>query len=424
MTQGNVTATTLRPSDLRSLRDAVLDTAGPIAVAGAGTAAGWAGPLAPVDTVLDTTGLTGVIVHNPGDMTVAVRSGMPLRELIDELAPQRQRVAFDAARVADGATVGGLIATGDAGPAALVFGSLRDLVIGITMVLADGTVARSGGHVIKNVAGYDLARLLHGSYGAFGVIAEVVLRLHPRPERAATLVIPCPLDEAAQHATAVLGGPYEPAALEWISGPDDGPGGRLLVRIECAEGAMGARVQRLRSALGTGELWDGPQRPPLQGPEGAWPDSHGRDPDPSGGEQPARPPGASQSAVRSTEPAADDDPWAEHARLVRGTPDLAVLRIGVRPSRLPDVLAQLPTRTVTAGLGTGVATVTLPAEAVADAHARVHTAGGTSVLRARPADPDTPAWGPPPSAVGVLQALKSELDPQGRFGPGRFAPWF
>jgi glycolate oxidase FAD binding subunit len=402
MTQGNMTATTLRPTDLRSLRDAVLDTAGPIVVAGARTAAGWAGPLAPVDTVLDTMGLTGVITHNPGDMTVAVRPGMPLRDLIEELAPHRQHVAFDAARVADGATVGGLIATGDAGPAGLVFGSLRDLVIGVTMVLADGTVARSGGHVIKNVAGYDLAKLLHGSYGAFGVIAEVVLRLHPRPERTATLVIPCPLDEATQHATAVLGGPYEPAALEWISGPDDGPGGRLLVRIECAEGALGARVQRLRSVLGTGELWD---------------------PAPSGGERPAQPLGASENAVRPTE-AAEDDPWSEHARLVRGTPELAVLRIGVRPSRLPDVLAQLPTRTVTAGLGTGVATVTMPAEAVADAHARVHTAGGTSVLRARPADADAPAWGPPPSAVGVLRALKSELDPQGRFGPGRFAPWF
>ena len=136
--------------------------------------------------MLDTTGLTGVITHNPGDMTVSVRAGTPLRTLAEELAPHGQHVAFDAARVADGATVGGLFATADSGPGALVYGSLRDLVIGVTVVLADGTVARSGGHVIKNVAGYDLAKLLHGSYGTLAVLAEVVLRLHPVPKASAT----------------------------------------------------------------------------------------------------------------------------------------------------------------------------------------------------------------------------------------------
>jgi glycolate oxidase FAD binding subunit len=102
-----------------------------------------------------------------------------------------------------------------------------------------------------------------------------------------------------------------------------------------------------------------------------------------------------------------------------------VLRIGVRPSRLPGVLAGLPARSVTAGLGTGVATVALPADpaAVAAAHAAVHAAGGTSVLRSRPAGFDGPAWGPPPSALAVLRAVKKELDPAGRLGPGRFAPW-
>jgi glycolate oxidase FAD binding subunit len=120
-----------------------------------------------------------------------------------------------------------------------------------------------------------------------------------------------------------------------------------------------------------------------------------------------------------------DDPWAGHTRLTRGTLDDAVLRIGVRPSRLPGVLAGLPARSVTAGLGTGVATVALPADAaaVAAAHAAVHAAGGTSVLRSRPAGFDGPAWGPPPSALAVLRAVKKELDPTGRLGPGRFAPW-
>jgi glycolate oxidase FAD binding subunit len=100
-----------------------------------------------------------------------------------------------------------------------------------------------------------------------------------------------------------------------------------------------------------------------------------------------------------------------------------VVRIGVRPSRLPALLASLPVMAATAGLGTGVATVTVPAGAVADVHARVHAAGGTSVLRARPAGAHLPAWGPPPSAVGVLRAVKHAFDPDDRLGPGRFDPW-
>ena len=135
------------------------------------------------------------------------------------------------------------------------------------------------------------------------------------------------------------------------------------------------------------------------------------------------PPAAAASSAWSD--AAATDPWAEHTRLTRGTLDDAVLRIGVRPSRLPGVLAGLPARSVTAGLGTGVATVALPADpdAVAAAHAAVHAAGGTSVLRSRPAGFDGPAWGPPPSALAVLRAVKKELDPAGRLGPGRLAPW-
>ncbi|MCO1654308.1 FAD-binding oxidoreductase [Pseudonocardia humida] len=368
---GTTGSTSVRPTDLKAVRDAVLDTAGPIAIAGAGTAADWAGDLDPVDTVLDTTGLTGVITHNPGDMTVAVRAGTPLRALQDELSPHGQHVSFDAARVADGATVGGLVATADAGPAALVFGSLRDLVIGVTIVLADGSVARGGGHVIKNVAGYDLAKVLHGSYGAFGVLAEVVLRLHPVPRASTTIALPCPLEGAGERAARILGGPYEPAALEWVS--DDG--GRLLVRLEGTRDALPARAERIRELLGP-EAADTP-----------------------------------------------DDVWERHAGLVRGSAEGAVLRIGARPSRLPDLLSRLRWRTATAGLGSGAATVELPVDAVVEAHGLVHEAGGTSVLRRRPDGAGLPGWGPPLSALAVLTALKRELDPEGRFGPGRFSPW-
>jgi len=362
-------ATVVRPQDLGELQAVLRDTAGPLQIAGAGTAATWAGPLGRVDAVLETTALTGVIAHNPGDMTVSVRAGTPLRVLQEELTEHRQHVSLDAARIADGATVGGLLATGDAGPAGLVYGSLRDVVIGVTLVLADGTIARAGGHVIKNVAGYDLAKVVHGSYGTLAVVAEVVLRLHPLPQAAVTVELPCALGEAADVAARVLGGPTEPAALEWTS--DD----VLMLRLEGTAAALEARAERVQELLGAG----------------------------------AR--------------VAEGDPWARHAALTRGDPEAATVRIGLRPSKLPALLASLPATAATVGLGTGIATVTVPAGAVADVHALVHAAGGTSVLRARPAGAHLPAWGPPPSAVAVLRAVKRAFDPDNRLGPARFDPW-
>jgi len=410
-------ATVLRPQDLGEVQAALRDTTGPLQIAGAGTAATWAGLLAPVDAVLDTTALTGVITHNPGDMTVAVRAGTPLAALHDELAEHAQHVSLDAARIAEGATVGGLLATGDAGPAALVFGSLRDVVIGVTLVLADGTVARAGGHVIKNVAGYDLAKVVHGSYGTLAVVAEVVLRLHPVPKAAVTVELPCSLAEAAEVAARVLGGPTEPAALEWTS--DD----LLLLRIEGTAAALEARTARVRELLGAAAV--------VAGGSGSSRDAGGAagagGADGAGGAVGAaiNAGGADGAAggVGGAGHAGGDDPWARHAALTRGDPAAAVVRIGVRPSRLPALLASLPVMAATAGLGTGVATVTVPAGAVADVHARVHAAGGTSVLRARPAGAHLPAWGPPPSAVGVLRAVKHAFDPDDRLGPGRFDPW-
>jgi len=380
--------TRLRPADLAGVREALCDTTGTLAVAGAATATRWAGRLAPVDAVLDTTALSGVIVHNPGDMTVAVRAGTPLRELAEQLAPHGQHVALDAARVARGATVGGLVATGDAGPGALAHGTLRDLVIGATVVLADGMVARSGGHVIKNVAGYDLTKLLHGSYGTLAVLAEIVLRLHPLPRRSRTLTLACTLPEAAERAGAILAGPLAPTALEWCGpgSPDTAGGpGQLLVRLDGTPGALTARVDRLRALLG-----------------------------------PSAQPG---EEVAGAPALGGEGPWQGHGALVEAGPGQTVLRIGVRPSRLVGLLTAVPATSVTAGLGTGVATVTLPDAAVAAAHEAVHAAGGTSVLRGRPDGSDAPAWGPPPSAVGVLRAVKRAFDPAGRLGPGRLSPW-
>ena len=218
------------------------------------------------------TGLTGVITHNPGDMTVSVRAGTPLRDAARRAAPS---TASTSRSTPPGSPTARRSAASSPpptpGPGALVYGSLRDLVIGATLVLADGTVARSGGHVIKNVAGYDLAKLVHGSYGTLAVIAEVVLRLHPRAAgdrdaRAAAARSPRPRARRRD----VLGGPFEPAALEWVSaarraGPAaPGDEARLLVRVE----RRTAAALPARGGADSRELLGAPRRPKWPRPAG------------------------------------------------------------------------------------------------------------------------------------------------------------
>jgi glycolate oxidase FAD binding subunit len=364
--------TRLRPTDLVSLREAMRSGHARLLVAGAGTAAGWGGTPADVDAVLDTTGLDGVIDYQPADMTVAVRAGTPLADLQKVLAEHGQRVALDAARTPLGATVGGLVATADGGPARHTYGTLRDMVIGITVVLADGTVARSGGHVIKNVAGYDLAKLFHGSLGTLGVIAEVVLRVYPIPKATRTVAVECDPAEAFDLAGRVVADALEPAALEWF-------GGRLLARFEGTEAGVAQRVSELDTA--------------------AW------------------------QEVEATV-------WQEVAAVAVGEPGDTVFRSGMLPSRMPWFAARLQeladaSADISSAVGVGVHTVRLRgghAGVLATLRDEVAAAGGSTTAIRRAGE--VPAWGPPPPAVALMRAVKRQFDPDGRLGAGRFAPWF
>ncbi|HEX5301045.1 MAG TPA: FAD-binding oxidoreductase, partial [Streptosporangiaceae bacterium] len=136
---------------------------------GAGTGFGWGAPPSRCDLVVDLRAMDQVIEHGAGDLVVRVQAGMTIGQLASALASAGQELALD---VPAEATVGGVVATGTTGPRRLRYGSPRDLLIGLTVVRADGVIARSGGKVVKNVAGYDIGKLFAGSHGTLGLITE------------------------------------------------------------------------------------------------------------------------------------------------------------------------------------------------------------------------------------------------------------
>ncbi len=174
-------------ADAAALLRACADEGAAVRIAGGATKRGWGRPVPEAGTVLETSGLAAVAEHNRGDLTAVLGAGLALRDLAALLEPAGQMLALDPP-LGDGAaaTVGGAVATGDSGPLRHRYGAPRDLVLGITVALSDGSLAKAGGKVIKNVAGYDLSKLFSGSFGTLGAIVELAVRLHPRPPAVAT----------------------------------------------------------------------------------------------------------------------------------------------------------------------------------------------------------------------------------------------
>jgi glycolate oxidase FAD binding subunit len=166
------------------------------------------------DVVLSTAGLDRVLEHEAGDLTAIVEAGVRIRDLNERLADHGQMLALDPP---GNPTIGACIAANLSGPRRHRYGTARDLVIGVTVVLADGTIASSGGKVVKNVAGYDLGKLFCGSEGRLGLIARVAVRLHPLPEATRTLVVPVgSAEDAAIKARAILRAPIAASAVDLL----------------------------------------------------------------------------------------------------------------------------------------------------------------------------------------------------------------
>lgn len=374
------------------------DSTGPLLFVGAGTKQGWGGRPRTPEVVVGTRGMDALIDHSPADMTAAVQAGMPLATFQRTLAEHGQWLALDPPSEAGGATLGGLLATGESGPRRLRHGTLRDLVIGATVVLADGTVARVGGHVIKNVAGYDLTKLMYASLGTLGLITEVVLRLHPLPEESVTLTTSATVDQATALTLRLLASPLEPSAVVWRSDAgrpfDPSAPGRLSVRFDGRTDAVAAQAAATRTLI-SGAGLGAPDTDPVDAAEAAPAD---------GDELPTR------------------------------------LRAGTRPSDLPVAAAALADAarrvgcgaTLVSQCGSGVHDVRLlgPVEAQAGcitAWRDVVLALDGNVLmqdRSPELDEHLDVLGPPPSAVHLLRQVKQSLDPDGRCAPGRFGRWY
>ncbi|MDQ4043243.1 MAG: FAD-binding oxidoreductase, partial [Actinomycetota bacterium] len=180
---------------------------------GGGTKMHLGNPPRELDLVLSTARMNEVIEHAPGDQVVRVQSGTRLEDLQSQLAGEEQMLGIDPPE--EGATVGGIVASNASGPRRLRYGTIRDLIIGIEVVLSDGTVAKAGGKVVKNVAGYDLSKLFTGSLGTLGLIATCNFRLHPRPEAARTVAVELPdTVSAGEAAQAIVHAQLVPSALE------------------------------------------------------------------------------------------------------------------------------------------------------------------------------------------------------------------
>jgi glycolate oxidase FAD binding subunit len=378
-------------------------------IRGGGTKLGWGRRPASLDLVISTAPLHQLVAHRYGDMTATIQAGATLADVNRALAQHGQWLPLDSAF--GGATIGGLVATNDAGPARHRNGTPRDLVIGMTVAMTDGRLIKSGGTVVKNVAGYDLGKLMSGSFGSLAAIVDVTFKLLPRPAVAATLVTSYrDADLLAADVGALTRSQLEPFALD-VRADLAGAGGQVLVCFASSPQATDAQVEATRALLrGDTTLVAGSEQHALwtahiQAPWGGGAAFDG-------------------SRVPSGEAGGRMSPQADPP---------AVVRLSWMPAKLAQVLAQLRdlqrtagvplTLTGRAGLGAGLVAIGGDAATQASAVARLRASrdlGHVVVLRASPAlKQQVDVWGPPASSAPMARALKQMFDAAGILNAGR-----
>ena len=359
---------------------------------GAGTKLAWGRPPERVDLVVDTTAMSAVLDHAAGDLIVEVEAGARLEQVNAVVAAAGQRLALDVTH--PGATVGGTLGANASGPLRRSAGTARDLMIGCSVVRADGVLAHAGGRVVKNVAGYDVGKLTIGSLGTLAVITRAVFRLHPLPPaRALVSVETDPVGGVHELVHAVVHSQLVPAAVEVDVDRADGPAS-VQVLLEGTEGGVAARTRALLALLGD--------------------DAHVGQDVPQGWGVPPFPDGGTGmkltfalSGLGSVLGALAAAGAATGLRpAVRGSAGSGVLMVGLaadaEPGAVAEVLARV--RAVCGEHGGAAVVLTAPPAVEAELAAMPEPAG---------------AWGPVP-AIALMRAVKERFDPERRLAPGRF----
>ncbi len=351
---------------------------------GRGTKLSWGVPPSSADVVLDVSALDQVLDHAAGDLIAVTQAGALLSDVQDVVGRGGQRLALD--ETVPGSTIGGILGTNTSGPRRVTTGTARDLMIGVTVVRADGVVAKAGGRVVKNVAGYDIGKLVIGSLGTLAVITEAVFRLHPVPDTRQWVSVPVSDPEAAQQAVqSVLHSQAVPGAIE-IEWPAEG-GGAVHVLLEGREDGVAGRAATVRELLG-------------------------------------------ETSTESADPPAGGAayPWDVAAE---GDQRSTALKLTFALSGLGEVLAEVDATGVhlrgSAGAGVTYAAIDpgTPVDVVRDTVDRLRQVctrlGGSTVVVDAPAEVKAAVdvWGPIP-ALDLMRRVKAQFDPDHRLAPGRF----
>jgi glycolate oxidase FAD binding subunit len=361
-----------------------------IAFAGGMTEWGFGYPPERVDLTIDTTELAHVVEYAPADMVVEVEGGIRLAALQRALAKYGQRLAIDPPEP-ERATIGGLLATNAFGPRRLRYGSLRDLIVGITLIRADGARVRGGGKVVKNVAGFDLPKIAVGSLGSLGLIATATFRLHPLPEVARGLRVPSvPGSKLHAMGAGIIERRLEPSAAYAVRAGDAYDACVLFEGFEAGVAEQCERFAALAADAGLGS--------PLEEDGAAF---EARD----------------ASARTSGE---------VRLRLAVPPASLDALQRDV----LEDLLRALPSARASIYPALGIAFVSAPASengiaaanAIERARALVEAWGGNLVVLARPDGfaASVDVFGTLPAAFALMAELKQRFDPDRRLARGRF----
>ena len=353
---------------------------------GGGTKLGWGNPPKRADLVVSTARLKRVLEHAWADLTVSVEAGCPFETLQEKLAQHGQRLALDGLWP-QRATIGGMLSTNDSGALRLRFGALRDLIIGVTLALPDGTLASSGGKVVKNVAGYDLPKLATGAFGTLGIITRAIFQLHPLPHSARTLSFSvASVSDAERHVLAIQDSKLAHTGLQ-VRGDS---AGQILTDIwfEATEAGLAAQESQLRTLVGE-VRWQQSEKGVWGGREGLWllPTENAVI------AKLSVLPSAIAKALGLLEEIAK--PRDVHFQYVIQAPGLGALRLEGEMSSLKAVVERV--------------------------RSELESGGASLVVLHRPVALESlEVWGAAGDALALMRSVKQQFDPKGTLNPGRF----